>query len=112
MRKACYSLGEARENITTTDMYKIFLSSTSRDLEAYREAVHRVIDGLPGFTLVKMEDFGARDASAKGLCERLVGECDLLVGLWATTTAAARPARPPPPPSWSTGPPRRRGCHG
>ena len=49
-------------------MYKVFLSSTSRDLEAYREAAHRAIDGLPGFQLVKMEDFGARDANAKDLC--------------------------------------------
>ncbi len=62
-------------------MYKVFLSSTSRDLEAYREAVHRAIDGLPGFTLVKMEDFGAQDANAKDLCARLVRECHLLVGL-------------------------------
>jgi hypothetical protein len=45
--------------------YKVFLSSTSRDLEPYREAVHRVIDGLPGFQLVKMEDFGARDATRR-----------------------------------------------
>ena len=62
-------------------MDKVFLSSTSRDLDAYREAVHRAIDGLPGFILVKMEDFGARDANARDLCERLVRECDLLVGL-------------------------------
>jgi WD40 repeat protein len=62
-------------------MYKVFLSSTSRDLADYREAVHRAIDGLPGLSLVKMEDFAARDASAKDLCARLVRECDLLVGL-------------------------------
>ena len=58
-------------------MYKVFLSSTSRDLEAYREAVHRAIDGLPGFALVKMEDFGARAASAKEVCAGLVRECQL-----------------------------------
>jgi Domain of unknown function (DUF4062) len=62
-------------------MYKVFLSSTSRDLADYREAVHRAIDGLPGFQLVKMEDFGARDANAKDLCAWLVRECDVLVGL-------------------------------
>jgi Domain of unknown function (DUF4062) len=62
-------------------MYKVFLSSTSRDLEAYREADHRALDGMPGFQLVKMEDFGARDANAKDLCVRLVRKCDLLVGL-------------------------------
>jgi hypothetical protein len=62
-------------------MYKVFLSSTSRDLADYREAVHRAIDGLGLFQLVKMEDFGARDANAKDLCARLVRECDLFVGL-------------------------------
>ena len=62
-------------------MDKVFLSSTSRDLETYREAVHRAIDGLPGFSLVKMEDFGARAASAKELCAGLVRECELFVGL-------------------------------
>jgi Domain of unknown function (DUF4062) len=53
-------------------MYKVFLSSTSRDLAAYREAVHQAIDGLDGFHLVAMEHFGARDASARDLCEKLV----------------------------------------
>jgi len=62
-------------------MYKVFLSSTSKDLAEYREAVHRAIDGLGLFQLIKMEDFGARDASAKDLCARLVRECDLFVGL-------------------------------
>ena len=62
-------------------MDKVFLSSTSRDLETYREAVHRAIDGLPGFALVKMEDFGARAASAKEVCAGLVRECELFVGL-------------------------------
>jgi Domain of unknown function (DUF4062) len=62
-------------------MYKVFLSSTSRDLADYREAVHRALDGLPGFQLIKMEDFGARDASAKDLCTRLVRDSDLFVGL-------------------------------
>ena len=72
-------------------MYKVFLSSTSRDLEAYREAVHRAIDGLPGFTLVKMEDFGARAASAKELCAGLVGKCDLFVGLMGHSYGSCPP---------------------
>jgi hypothetical protein len=62
-------------------MYKVFLSSTSRDLADYREAVHRALDGLGLFQLIKMEDFGARDANAKELCARRVRESDLLVGL-------------------------------
>lgn len=61
--------------------YRVFLSSTSRDLVEYREAVHRAIDGLPGFQLVKMEDFGARNASPKDLCAGLVRDCDLFVGV-------------------------------
>ncbi len=62
-------------------MYKVFLSSTSRDLTAYREAVHRAIDQLDGFSPIMMEHFGARDENARGLCARLVGESQILVGL-------------------------------
>ncbi len=62
-------------------MYKVFLSSTSRDLTAYREAVHRAIDQLDGFDLVKKEDFGARNDTPRGLCARRVGESQVLVGL-------------------------------
>jgi Domain of unknown function (DUF4062) len=62
-------------------MYKVFLSSTSRDLAAYREAVHRAIDRLDGFVLVRMEDFGARDTTPRELCERLISESQVLVGL-------------------------------
>jgi Domain of unknown function (DUF4062) len=64
-------------------MYKLFLNSTSRDLADYRESVHRALDGLPGFQLIKIEDFGARDFSAKDLCARLAGDADLFVGLMA-----------------------------
>ena len=90
-------------------MYKVFLSSTSRDLADYREAVHRAIDGLPGFQLIKMEDFGARDANAKDLCARLVQESDLFVGLMGHYYGSCPPDEPSPSPSWSTGPRRMRG---
>jgi hypothetical protein len=72
----------------------VFLSSTSRDLAIYREAVHRVIDGLSSFQLVKMEDFGARDASAKDLCARLVRESDLFVGLMGHYYGSCPPGEP------------------
>jgi HAMP domain-containing protein len=62
-------------------MYKVFLSSTSRDLQAYRDAVRKAIAGLDGFEVVGMEDFSARDAAPKAFCVRLVGESDVLVGL-------------------------------
>ena len=42
--------------------YKVFLSSTSQDLVAHREAVLAAIAGLDGFTPIAMENFGARAA--------------------------------------------------
>lgn len=93
-------------------MYKVFLSSTSRDLKSYREAVHRALDGMPGFALVKMEDFGARDANAKDLCARLVRESDVLVGLMGHYYGSCRQTTRPPTPNWSTGRRRMRACPG
>jgi tetratricopeptide (TPR) repeat protein len=61
--------------------YRVFLSSTSKDLAAYREAVHRAIDALDGFALIKMESFGARDTDARGIDEQKLRAADLLVGL-------------------------------
>jgi HAMP domain-containing protein len=82
-----------RSNSRSTT-YRVFLSSTSRDLAEYREAVHRAIDGLPGFQLVKMEDFGARDTSAKDLCARVVRDCDLFVGLTGHYYGSCPPNEP------------------
>jgi hypothetical protein len=42
----------------------VFLSSTAKDLSAYREAVYRAIEGLDGYHCVRMEDFGAGDQDA------------------------------------------------
>src|SRR5688572_13863100 len=59
---------------------KVFLSSTARDLQAYRDAVDGAIRGLDGYACLRMEyDFGARDANALDLCKQKVTESNILV---------------------------------
>ena len=90
-------------------MYKVFLSSTSTDLSDYREAVHRAIDGLAGFQLITMEDFGARGATPRISATRLVRESDLLVGLMGHYYGSRPPNERSPSPSSSTAPPKQAG---
>jgi hypothetical protein len=59
----------------------VFLSSTARDLAAYREAAYRAIHGLDGYHCVRMEDFGARDWDADEFCRNKVAACDLFVAI-------------------------------
>ncbi len=59
----------------------VFLSSTSKDLSRYREAVYRAIEGLDGFHCIRMEDFGARDNTAEEFCRQKIAECELVVCL-------------------------------
>jgi Domain of unknown function (DUF4062) len=72
-------------------MYKVFLSSTSRDLADYREAVHQAIDNLDGFHLIRMENFGARDTNATGIDTQKLEEADLLIGLIGHCYGSTRP---------------------
>jgi hypothetical protein len=45
--------------------YRVVLSTTSKDLAACREALHRATDPLDGFEPIRMESFfGARDDDA------------------------------------------------
>jgi hypothetical protein len=60
-------------------MFKVFLSSTARDLREYREAAARAIHAIEGFHCVRMEDFGARDAVADAFCREKVAGCDVVV---------------------------------
>ena len=62
-------------------VYKVFLSSTSKDLAAHRQAVERAISGLEGFAPIAMENFGARDATASEIDEAKVHACDVFIGL-------------------------------
>jgi tetratricopeptide (TPR) repeat protein len=62
-------------------MRTVFLSSTGRDLNAHREAVHRAIESLDDWKCVWMENFGARDWEADEFCRARVTECDVFVGI-------------------------------
>ncbi len=62
-------------------MYRVFLSSTSKDLQAHRDAVHEAIDRLGGFQLVKMEDFTASGKTPRQVCDEEVRTSHLFVGL-------------------------------
>jgi hypothetical protein len=63
-------------NVTT-----VFLSSTAKDLQSYRDAVYQAIGKMAGYYCVRMEDFGPRDGTAAVVCEKEVAETDIFVGL-------------------------------
>src|SRR5262245_7697121 len=63
-------------------MLSVFISSTSVDLKAHREAVGRAIMALKMHP-VMMEDFTATDANAAEKCRREVLACDLFIGIYA-----------------------------
>ncbi len=60
---------------------RVFLSSTSRDLQEYRDAVYDGLSGLSEITCVRMEDFGAVDGSPTEVSLEKVKTSDVLVGL-------------------------------
>ena len=62
---------------------KVFLSSTARDLAEYRDAVTKAVNGLDGYTAIRMEDFGAGTVPAASKCSEEVLNCDLYVGILA-----------------------------
>ena len=75
-------LGDCSRMIAGRPMvYRVFLSSTSQDLAAYREAVLAAIAGLDGFAPIAMENFGARAEAAVDFDDRKVREGHVLVGL-------------------------------
>jgi len=66
--------------------WKVFVSSTSFGLDGFRQVAREVIegfkfDGRAFFEPVMMEDFGARDGTAREVCAEYVRGCDVLVGI-------------------------------
>jgi Domain of unknown function (DUF4062) len=55
---------------------KVFISSVSQGMEIYRDAVVKAVDGLDGYSCIKMETFGARDTTSDEFCLRKVRESD------------------------------------
>jgi hypothetical protein len=66
-------------------MIKAFLSSTSKDLEPYRQRAKEAINGIDGYHCVAMENFGARDSPAEVFCPEKVEGCDLFILLLGLT---------------------------
>ncbi|HUV05579.1 MAG TPA: DUF4062 domain-containing protein [Armatimonadota bacterium] len=62
-------------------MKTVFLSSTFRDLEKYREVVVEAIEALDGYHCVRMENFGARAWETDAFCRAQVVKCDVFVGV-------------------------------
>lgn len=60
----------------------VFISSTSRDLTEYREAVDRAIRRLE-LRPINMDDFGSQPGGASGVSLREVAKADMFVGIVA-----------------------------
>lgn len=60
---------------------KVFLSSTGRDLQDYRDAAHEIIHQLDNFHCIWMEDFGATNNTPIDLCIQQVKACDVFIGI-------------------------------
>jgi len=63
-------------------MAKIYISSTYRDLEAYRRAVSDILRQA-GHTVIGMEDYPAADERPLDKCRKDVADCDIYVGVFA-----------------------------
>ena len=75
--------------------YKVFLSSTSQDLVAEREAVLAAIAGLDGFAPIAMENFGARAKAAVEIDDRKVRQSQVVVGLLGLCYGSSPRGGPP-----------------
>jgi hypothetical protein len=63
-------------------MAKIYISSTYRDLEAYRRVVSDILRQA-GHTVIGMEDYPAIDERPLDKCRKDVADCDIYVGIFA-----------------------------
>jgi hypothetical protein len=73
-------------------MRTVFLSSTSKDLSACREAAFLAIQGLEGYHCVRMEDFGSWNQAPDELCRERVAKCDLFICMAGPLYGSLAPA--------------------
>src|SRR5437660_1605871 len=62
-------------------LIEVFLSSTAKDLEDHRRAIHAELSSTGVFHCVWQEDFGPQDAGAVEFCRNSVRQCELFLGL-------------------------------
>jgi hypothetical protein len=60
---------------------KVFLSSTSKDLDPFRKAVDTAIHRLKDLHCVRMENWTARPDTPRAVCEAQVRESQLFIGI-------------------------------
>ncbi len=65
---------------------KVFISSVSKELDEYRQAVIEAVREEDAWEPVHMETFGAKDAEPDAYCRALVRECDAFVGILGSAT--------------------------
>ena len=58
----------------------MYLSSTRCDLEAYREAAFRAIDGLDDYKCIRMESYDVVDGAPIDVDRKSVAGCNLFIG--------------------------------
>ena len=74
--------------------YRVFLSSTSKDLAAYREAVHRAIDALDGFEPIRWRASAPATPTRAASTNEKLREADVLVGLMGHCYGSSPPDDP------------------
>jgi tetratricopeptide (TPR) repeat protein len=93
---------------------EVFLSSTAKDLEPFRKAVHARLLRSGQFHCVWQEDFGPHSATAIEVCRTKVESADLFVGLvglrrgWEPTSDAAHRSITEMEYDWAAGAGKRR----
>lgn len=60
---------------------KVFLSSTLKGLQQFRDAATEAINGTSGYKCIRMEDFAASPEPPIELCLRELADCDIYLGL-------------------------------
>lgn len=63
-------------------MKKVYISSTTRDLEEFRNAAAGALRKIR-YDVIRMEDYVARNERTRAACEADVAECDLYIGIFA-----------------------------